>query len=440
MAVVPTIPYRDVVAMVDWLGEAFGFQKQLVVRDGGEVKHAQLSFGDSTIMVFPVQDLATEQLVAHPDQVGGVETQTCYLVVTDVDAHFANAKAKGAEIVFGIRTGNYGGRGYACRDPEGHVWMFGTYDPHQARPSAHLDPPPARGPGPKAYLLALSLSVLTIASAGAAYWTYSAMQGMPGEEDANFDASRERSEATERTARLVAEGHAKALADKLKDVQSAKEVVEHKLTKLSEKVARGGTASASAQHDVDVIRQQLAQAWREREDVIRAARHTDDRLRQALAAKDVAEKSAQEASDLLDRSLAARTLAERTAKETTEKCEREQSRLSKDGLDRLARERSARAAAELSANELRNQLAAFGTEPQRRLQELRGKIEAEQRSRSKAQGEAAETKLQLAQEKRSRDAAERALRQAQQKLAANETSCWACPTGAPCERPPVPAR
>ncbi|HZF33304.1 MAG TPA: glyoxalase, partial [Candidatus Angelobacter sp.] len=24
---------------------------------------------------------------------------------------------------------DYGGRGYSCRDPEGHLWNFGTYDP-----------------------------------------------------------------------------------------------------------------------------------------------------------------------------------------------------------------------------------------------------------------------------------------------------------------------
>ena len=24
---------------------------------------------------------------------------------------------------------DYGGRGYSCLDPEGHLWNFGTYDP-----------------------------------------------------------------------------------------------------------------------------------------------------------------------------------------------------------------------------------------------------------------------------------------------------------------------
>jgi uncharacterized glyoxalase superfamily protein PhnB len=29
-------------------------------------------------------------------------------------------------------TQDYGGRDYTCKDPEGHVWTFGTYDPMKA--------------------------------------------------------------------------------------------------------------------------------------------------------------------------------------------------------------------------------------------------------------------------------------------------------------------
>ena len=28
-----------------------------------------------------------------------------------------------------IADQHYGGRGYACADPEGHAWWFGSYDP-----------------------------------------------------------------------------------------------------------------------------------------------------------------------------------------------------------------------------------------------------------------------------------------------------------------------
>ncbi len=43
--------------------------------------------------------------------------------------HCACAKAAGAKIVIDIKDEDYGGRGYTCRDPEGHIWNFGTYDP-----------------------------------------------------------------------------------------------------------------------------------------------------------------------------------------------------------------------------------------------------------------------------------------------------------------------
>ena len=40
--------------------------------------------------------------------------------------------AAGAEIVIEIKDEDYGGRDYSCRDPEGHVWNFGSYDPWAA--------------------------------------------------------------------------------------------------------------------------------------------------------------------------------------------------------------------------------------------------------------------------------------------------------------------
>ena len=44
-------------------------------------------------------------------------------------AHHARAVAKGAKVVYPLKTEDYGGRGYSCLDLEGHLWHFGTYDP-----------------------------------------------------------------------------------------------------------------------------------------------------------------------------------------------------------------------------------------------------------------------------------------------------------------------
>ena len=51
------------------------------------------------------------------------------LRVEDPDAHFARAKAAGAVVVRELQDEPYGSRGYMVKDPEEHLWYFGTYHP-----------------------------------------------------------------------------------------------------------------------------------------------------------------------------------------------------------------------------------------------------------------------------------------------------------------------
>jgi uncharacterized glyoxalase superfamily protein PhnB len=130
--VIPGLRYRDAPAAIDWLCRAFGFERQLVVPgEGGTIAHAQLRFGRGMVMVGSsgAHGGGFDALVKSPGEAGGVGAQSVYAVVDDADAHLARARAAGAEIVLEIRDRDYGGRDYTCRDPEGHVWTFGTYDP-----------------------------------------------------------------------------------------------------------------------------------------------------------------------------------------------------------------------------------------------------------------------------------------------------------------------
>ncbi|HEU4381229.1 MAG TPA: VOC family protein [Hyphomicrobiaceae bacterium] len=132
--VVPTLRYRDLPAAIDWLCTAFGFEEQMAVAgEDGSVRYAQLAFGDGLVMLGAVEDNAAGRLMAQPEQTGGLETQLCYVCVKDTHAHCARARAAGAAIVLDVDDPASGGRGYSCRDPEGHVWTFGTYDPRQRR-------------------------------------------------------------------------------------------------------------------------------------------------------------------------------------------------------------------------------------------------------------------------------------------------------------------
>ena len=131
-SIVPALRYRDGPAAIDWLCKAFGFARHLVVPgEGGTIAHAQLIYGGGMIMLGSVRQNAYGRLLRQPDEIGGYQTQTIYMIVPDPDAHCARAKAEGAEIVIDIKDEDYGGRGYTCRDVEGHVWTFGSYDPWQ---------------------------------------------------------------------------------------------------------------------------------------------------------------------------------------------------------------------------------------------------------------------------------------------------------------------
>ena len=128
--IIPTLRYRDATAAIEWLCRAFGFTKHLVVPgDAGTIAHAQLTYGNGMIMLGSARDDEFGKLQRTPAQAGGIGTQSPYVIVPDADAHLARAVAAGAKVVIPIRDESYGGRGYSCLDPEGHLWNFGTFDP-----------------------------------------------------------------------------------------------------------------------------------------------------------------------------------------------------------------------------------------------------------------------------------------------------------------------
>jgi uncharacterized glyoxalase superfamily protein PhnB len=141
--IIPAMRYRNAPAAIEWLCQAFGFEKDLVVpEENGAIAHAQLTWGNGMMMLGSVRDNEYGKRVKQPDEFGGIETQAPYVVVEDADAHYARAVAAGAEIITEVADAGYGGRGYICRDLEGHLWSFGSYDPwSEARKAKDLPPP-----------------------------------------------------------------------------------------------------------------------------------------------------------------------------------------------------------------------------------------------------------------------------------------------------------
>ena len=126
----PFLRYSDAAAAIAWLEEAFGCKRHAVHEaPDGTIVHAELRLGDDVFMLGTAADDFLG--MKTPRQLGAVN-QGLYVVVEDPDAHYARAKAAGAEIIMEPRDMEYGSREYGARDLEGNLWSFGTYRPASA--------------------------------------------------------------------------------------------------------------------------------------------------------------------------------------------------------------------------------------------------------------------------------------------------------------------
>jgi uncharacterized glyoxalase superfamily protein PhnB len=127
-SIYPFLQYDDAPAAIAWLEKTFGFRCVMSHPDGkGGIAHAELQFGHGMAMVGSRQTEGPFALRA-PRQAGGT-SQGVYLVTQEIDALYRRVQAAGAEIVMEIRDTEYGSRDFSVRDPEGHLWSFGTYAP-----------------------------------------------------------------------------------------------------------------------------------------------------------------------------------------------------------------------------------------------------------------------------------------------------------------------
>jgi uncharacterized glyoxalase superfamily protein PhnB len=110
--------YEDPAAAARWLGRVFQLGSWSgIPAEGEEPDWIELHHGDVAILLFE----------GEPGE-GGPVTHMPWAYVDDLDAHFAQAKKGGAEIVSGIQQHGY--RAYTAEDLEGHRWTF-----VQARPT-----------------------------------------------------------------------------------------------------------------------------------------------------------------------------------------------------------------------------------------------------------------------------------------------------------------
>jgi len=301
--VVPTLRYRDVAAAIDWLCEAFGFEVHAIMHgDDGTVRYAELKFGRSIIIVVRADGSELDAFMKQPSDIGGAETQVCYLLVADAVAHCARAKRAGADIILDIQDEDGKRGGYSCRDPEGHVWNFGSYDPWRRRSGSGT----ARGWfRASVRSLALAIAMLAGISSTSALLDTTALviYLRHSELDAAGSATRLNVEEAHAVASVAQEPAA--------TVQTQQDAAQAR-----QELARERTMLEAAHRDAEEARERLALAERARTAALeQLAAERSAREAAELAVRQVQEQLTKEQKEIAERA-AKKALEEQTAPES----------------------------------------------------------------------------------------------------------------------------
>jgi uncharacterized glyoxalase superfamily protein PhnB len=133
----PHIVVNDGVAAIEFYKKAFGAREnaRLMAPDGKSLMHAQLTIGDSVLMLaseFPPNALS-------PKSRGGTSV-FLHLYLADADAAFDRAVKAGCTVRMPVSDTFWGDRYGMVEDPFGHQWSLAThqhdYTPEQIAANA----------------------------------------------------------------------------------------------------------------------------------------------------------------------------------------------------------------------------------------------------------------------------------------------------------------
>lgn len=120
----PYLRVRGAAEAIDFYQRAFGAVEAFRLSEpGGRIGHAELKFGNFTVML---SDEYPEYGIQGPQAFGGTGSSV-HLHVEDVDAMTRQAVAAGATLIMEPKDQFYGERSAKVLDPFGHEWLLGSH-------------------------------------------------------------------------------------------------------------------------------------------------------------------------------------------------------------------------------------------------------------------------------------------------------------------------
>ncbi len=240
-----TLVYRDVESAASWLQRVFRFHRE-DARNIAVKEDRQIFLRLNDMVVGLAAELAPQKLVS-PQSISFQTTAGCQIAVDDLDEFYRHVAQQGATIILEPQGEDGTEREFACRDLEGHVWVFvdrfskstiareAADQPASAR---KLEKPPGQ-PGSSGRSIASLLAAAVVAATGSSAITVYAMRSNTELAQALL-ANRYAGGPSGQTAGQ-SDGWARLASDlaPLRDVHPKLSALSSDLTELHNKVAQG---------------------------------------------------------------------------------------------------------------------------------------------------------------------------------------------------------
>jgi len=115
--VTPYLTVRNAPKVIEFLKQAFGakLSHDAIKRPDGSIMHAQVTIGDSRVMI------------AEENEMAKATVSTLYIYVPNVDNVYQQAIKAGGSTVMEPMDMFYGDRSGGVTDPFGHIWHLATH-------------------------------------------------------------------------------------------------------------------------------------------------------------------------------------------------------------------------------------------------------------------------------------------------------------------------
>jgi len=115
--VTPYLTVRGAPKVIEFLRQAFGAEisHEPIKRPGGTIMHAQVTIGDSRIMI------------AEESEMAKATESSLYLYVPNVDSVYQRAIKAGGNTIMEPTDMFYGDRSGGVKDPSGNSWFIATH-------------------------------------------------------------------------------------------------------------------------------------------------------------------------------------------------------------------------------------------------------------------------------------------------------------------------